>query len=162
MQAFNKQPIRELTPAEDYLLDEKGDNYEHGSGWSEDYQDPSKFWGHGMSHVYCNRNVAFRLKEEKWHGLTSMIIKPNHIEVLINKTPFSKPELKQALIEVWFGSLCTSLFNFGNFIFGKSEESTLLSLGNFNSTCLGNSGIYLSIILENSFFIFANVNLSLF
>jgi hypothetical protein len=53
----------------------------------------------------CNRNVAFRLKEEKWHGLTSMIIKPNHIEVLINKTPFSKPELKQALVEVWFGSL---------------------------------------------------------
>jgi len=105
MQAFNKQPIRELTPAEDYLLNEKGDNYEHGSGWSEDYQDPSKFWGHGMSHVYCNRNVAFRLKEEKWHGLTSMIIKPNHIEVLINKTPFSKPELKKALIEVWFGSL---------------------------------------------------------
>ena len=105
MQAFSNQPIRELTPAEDYLLDEKGDNYEHGSGWSEDYQDPSKFWGHGMSHVYCNRNVAFRLKEEKWHGLTSMIIKPNHIEVLINKTPFSKPELKQALIEVWFGSL---------------------------------------------------------
>jgi len=105
MQAFNKQPIRELTPAEDYLLDEKGDNYEHGSGWSEDYQDPSKFWGHGMSHVYCNRNVAFRLKEEKWHGLTSMIIKPNHIEVLINKTPFGKPELKKALVEVWFGSL---------------------------------------------------------
>ncbi len=95
MQAFNNQPMRELTPAEDYLLDEKGDNYEHGSGWSEDYQDPSKFWGHGMSHVYCNRNVAFRLKEEKWHGLTSMIIKPNHIEVLINKT----------LVEVWFGSL---------------------------------------------------------
>ena len=105
MQAFSNQPIRELTPAEDYLLDEKGDNYEHGSGWSEDYQDPSKFWGHGMSHVYCNRNVAFRLKEEKWHGLTSMIIKPNHIEVLINNTPFSKPELKQALVEVWFGSL---------------------------------------------------------
>ena len=76
MQAFNKQPIRELTLAEDYLLDEKGDNYEHGSGWSEDYQDPSKFWGHGMSHVYCNRNVAFRLKE-----------------------------LKKALVEVWFGSL---------------------------------------------------------
>lgn len=105
MQAFNNQPMRELTPAEDYLLDEKGDNYEHGSGWSEDYQDPSKFWGHGMSHVYCNRNVAFRLKEEKWHGLTSMIIKPNHIEVLINKTLFGKPELKKALVEVWFGSL---------------------------------------------------------
>ena len=105
MQAFNNQPMRELTPAEDYLLDEKGDNYEHGSGWSEDYQDSSRFWGHGMSHVYCNRNVAFRLKEEKWHGLTSMIIKPNHIEVLINKTLFGKPELKKALVEVWFGSL---------------------------------------------------------
>ena len=63
MQAFNNQPMRELTPAEDYLLDEKGDNYEHGSGWSEDYQDPSKFWGHGMSHVYCNRNTVFRLKQ---------------------------------------------------------------------------------------------------
>ncbi len=34
MQAFNNQPIRELTPAEDYLLDEQGDNYANVTAWS--------------------------------------------------------------------------------------------------------------------------------
>ena len=105
MQAFNNQPIRELTPAEDYLLDEKGDNYEHGSCWSEKHQDPSKFWGHGMSHVYFNRNAVFRFKQEKWHGHTSKIIKPSDLELLVNKTPFNATKIKHALIEIWFGSL---------------------------------------------------------
>ena len=102
--AENKS-TRELTATESYFLDESGDNYEHGSCWSEDHQDPTNYWQQNMCHVYYNRNATFKLKEEKWHGHTSLIIKPEHLDVLSNNTPFSDAKVKRALIEIWFGSL---------------------------------------------------------
>jgi hypothetical protein len=79
------------------------DEGEHNSSWSNDWKDPDNFWGNnGQVHVYYNRNCSFKLKREIWHGYKTKIIKPNDIEILTNDTPFTKAELKTALIEKWF------------------------------------------------------------
>ena len=75
----------------------------HNSSWSNDWKDPDNFWGNNAQvHVYYNRNCSFKLKREIWHGYKTKIIKPNDIEILTNDTPFTKAELKTALIEKWF------------------------------------------------------------
>ena len=53
--------------------------------------------------IYYGANYHFKFTDEKYHRYATLIVKPQHIELLSNNTDLSASELKEVIVEEWFG-----------------------------------------------------------
>ena len=53
--------------------------------------------------IYYGTNYHFKFTDEKYHRYATLIVKPQHIELLSNNTDLSASELKEVIVEEWFG-----------------------------------------------------------
>lgn len=51
---------------------------------------------------YFGTDYQFSLTDEKFHNYRTLIIKPNHIKLILNNTELSNADLKTKIIEDWF------------------------------------------------------------
>ena len=53
--------------------------------------------------IYYGASYHFKFTDEKYHRYATLIVKPQHIELLSNNTDMSDAELKKVIVEEWFG-----------------------------------------------------------
>jgi hypothetical protein len=53
--------------------------------------------------IYYGTGYHFKFTDEKYHRYATLIIKPQHIQLLSNDTDLSDAELKEVIVEEWFG-----------------------------------------------------------
>jgi len=53
--------------------------------------------------IYYGTGFAFKFTDEKYHRYATLIVKPQHIELLSNNTDLSDSALKELIVEEWFG-----------------------------------------------------------
>ena len=52
--------------------------------------------------VYSDIDYSFTLSNEKFHKYATLILKPIHIIIVVNKTQLSDTDLKNKIIQDWF------------------------------------------------------------
>ena len=52
--------------------------------------------------IFYGTNYHFKFIDEKYHRYATLIVKPQHIELLSNNTDLSASELKEVIVEEWF------------------------------------------------------------
>ena len=53
--------------------------------------------------IYYGTNYHFKCTDENYHRYATLIVKPQHIELLSNNTDLPDAELKKVIVEEWFG-----------------------------------------------------------
>ncbi len=51
---------------------------------------------------YHGADYKFKLADEQFHKHTSLVLRPQHIRILENKSDLSTKDLKTKIIETWF------------------------------------------------------------
>ena len=54
-------------------------------------------------YIYYGTSYHFKFTDEKYHKYATLIVKPQHIELLSNDTDLLDAELKKVIVEEWFG-----------------------------------------------------------
>ena len=54
-------------------------------------------------YIYYGAGYYFKFTDEKYHRYATLIVKPQHIELLSNNTDLPDAELKKVIVEEWFG-----------------------------------------------------------
>lgn len=55
-------------------------------------------------YIYYGAGYYFKFTDEKYHRYATLIVKPQHIELLYNDTGMSDADLKEKIVEGWFGT----------------------------------------------------------
>ena len=55
-------------------------------------------------YIYYGAGYYFKFTDEKYHRYATLIVKPQHIELLYNDTGMSDAELKEKIVEGWFST----------------------------------------------------------
>lgn len=55
-------------------------------------------------YIYYGAGYYFKFTDEKYHRYATLIVKPQHIELLYNDTNMSDADLKEKIVEGWFGT----------------------------------------------------------
>ncbi len=55
-------------------------------------------------YIYYGAGYYFKFTDEKYHRYATLIVKPQHIELLYNDTDMSDAELKEKIVEGWFSA----------------------------------------------------------
>jgi hypothetical protein len=53
--------------------------------------------------IYYGTGYHFKFTDEKYHRYATLIVKPQHIQLLSNDTDLPDAELKKVIVEEWFG-----------------------------------------------------------